>query len=320
MDNVKETVIDMRNNPYIRKKELDNNVSSFNFTRKAFYDGHWNEQTIKARGLFIDTLKNKVVCRGYPKFFRYEEQGIDDKYLKDNIKFPVSVYQKENGFLGLFAARNGVPVFATKSQLDGPYNQYFKVCMKACVSDKQLSRMKDYCENNNCTLLFEVVDMEDDPHIIEYGKPYNIFLLDAVKNSLKFEKLPYSELINLSYKFNVPVKKKITEINNFDSLSFIINEILINSKDKIEGYVLEDASGFMFKLKTPYYSLWKHMRSVAGSVMKYGCYHKASNFIPNSVKYQFYNWLLENKNNSDIQLLVSQNRIIDIRNRFLDIV
>ena len=35
-------------------------ISSFNFTRDAFYKGNWNKQTILARGLFIDTINNKI--------------------------------------------------------------------------------------------------------------------------------------------------------------------------------------------------------------------------------------------------------------------
>lgn len=78
MQNIKNFVSEIRNNPFVKEKELGDGISSFNFTRQAFYDGHWDEQTVKARGLFIDTVNNKVVCRGYPKFFRYGEQGIDE--------------------------------------------------------------------------------------------------------------------------------------------------------------------------------------------------------------------------------------------------
>ena len=62
----------MRQNKYVMEKQFGN-ISSFNFTREAFYDKHWDEQTIKARGLFINTHSGAVVARAYEKFFSPEE-------------------------------------------------------------------------------------------------------------------------------------------------------------------------------------------------------------------------------------------------------
>lgn len=321
MNTIKNLIYQMRQNPFIREKELGNGLSSFNFTRQAFYDGHWDEQTIKARGLFIDTVNNKVICRGYPKFFRYGEQGIDIEYLNKNIKFPVSVYKKENGFLGLFTSMNGEPLFATKSQIEGPYNEYFKNCMKKCLGDKTIELLRRYCEENDCTILFEVVDMINDPHIIEYEKPYNVFLLDIVKNDIEFSKLPYNELIEFGKGYKIEVKKRIySQIETILGLSYFVDRILYCSssidKQFIEGFVIEDSNGFMFKLKTPYYSFWKQMRGIAGSVVKYGDYKHLGRFKDNEEAIKFYEWMMKNKDNDEIKKLVSQNRIIEIRKLF----
>lgn len=330
MDSVKESVIDMRNNPYIREKELGDNISSFNFTRKAFYDGHWNEQTITARGLFVDTTQNKVICRGYPKFFRYEEQGIDKEFLKEKITFPVKVFQKENGFLGLFTSRNHKPIFATKSQTEGPYNNYFSECMRKSVSNAVIQKMADYCEKNDCTLLFEVIDMVNDPHIIEYEKSYNVVLLDAVQNDMSFSKISYSELKKLGKEFSVKVKTLSKILYNFDELFSFIDRNMeeqpfvyyldFDSNNKIEGYVIEDKNGYMFKLKTQYYSFWKFMRSVSGSTVKYGEYKHKGRFVGNEAAEKFYLWLLLHKNDKEIVEMVSKNQIIEIRKAFVNSV
>lgn len=321
MSTIKNLIYQMRQNPFIREKELGNGLSSFNFTRQAFYDGHWDEQTIKARGLFIDTVNNKVICRGYPKFFRYGEQGIDIEYLDKNIKFPVSVYKKENGFLGLFTSMNGEPLFATKSQIEGPYNEYFKNCMKKCLGGKTIELLRRYCEENNCTILFEVVDMINDPHIIEYEKPYNVFLLDIVKNDIEFSKLSYDELLEFGKEYKIEVKKRIySQIETILGLSYFVDCILYCSssidEQFIEGFVIEDSNGFMFKLKTPYYSFWKQMRGIAGSVVKYGDYKHLGRFTDNEEAIKFYEWMMKNKDNDEIKKLVSQNRIIEIRKLF----
>lgn len=323
MNEIKDLVIEMRNNRFIREKELGNGLSSFNFTRQAFYSAHWDEQTIKSRGLFIDTINNKIVCRGYPKFFRYGEQGIDSEYLEKNIKFPVSIYKKENGFLGLFASRNGQPLFATKSQIEGPYNDYFKNCMENCLGDLIIEQLRNYCEKNNCTILFEVVDMINDPHIIEYKRPYNVFLLDIVKNDIEFSKLSYEQLLKFGGKYRIQVKERCyASIKNMSSLSFFIDRVLYcapamaDDFQFIEGFVIEDNNGFMFKLKTLFYSFWKQMRGVAGSVIKYGDYKHIGRFSNNNEALEFYSWMMKNKGNPEIKKLVSQNKIIELRRLF----
>jgi tRNA splicing ligase len=58
---------DLRANEYVREKDLGDGVSSFNFTRQAFFKGIWDDQTIHARGLF--TKNGEVYARSYDKFF-----------------------------------------------------------------------------------------------------------------------------------------------------------------------------------------------------------------------------------------------------------
>lgn len=40
---------------------------------EAFYDRVWKSQTVKARGLYLDTAKGKVAARAYDKFFNIGE-------------------------------------------------------------------------------------------------------------------------------------------------------------------------------------------------------------------------------------------------------
>lgn len=90
-----------QNKRYIFEKQFGN-ISSFNFTRDAFYDKKWDEQTTKARGLFINTANGTVVARSYPKFFNINERAETRfNMLQYRFKFPVTAYVKENGFLGM---------------------------------------------------------------------------------------------------------------------------------------------------------------------------------------------------------------------------
>ena len=77
-------------------------VSSFNFSREAFYKKHWDEISTKARGLFINTKTNKIVARSYDKFFAVDERNETRiSNLQNTLKFPMTAYLKENGFLGM---------------------------------------------------------------------------------------------------------------------------------------------------------------------------------------------------------------------------
>ena len=120
-----EQIKRLRSSTLIKERSFGR-VSSFNFTKKAFFDSKWNELTTRARGLFIDTENGKIVARGYDKFFNLDEnQNNKRSVLKKKLAFPVHAYRKENGFLGLIYWEEEYHRirFATKSSLDGPYVQ-----------------------------------------------------------------------------------------------------------------------------------------------------------------------------------------------------
>lgn len=73
-------ILEMRNNPYIEEKRFGS-ISSFNFTRKAFEKRIWDDMTVKARGLYINIPKAKIVARSYDKFFSISEvcKGDENK-------------------------------------------------------------------------------------------------------------------------------------------------------------------------------------------------------------------------------------------------
>ena len=73
VETIEEAITYLRNNRFVQEKELGDGISSFNFTKEAFYKGNWNRQTVLARGLFIDTKNNKIMARSYEKFFKINE-------------------------------------------------------------------------------------------------------------------------------------------------------------------------------------------------------------------------------------------------------
>ena len=269
----------MRRNKYIQEKTFGN-ISSFNFTKNAFYDKIWNEQTVVARGLYIDTEKMKVMCRGFSKFFNINERP-ETKFdmLQYTLQFPVTCYVKENGFLGLvsYDEYKDDLFITTKSNPEGEYASWLRTMIETKFSKDTILKIKEHCKNDNVTYLFECVDIVNDPHIIDYSES-ELYLLAIVKNEIDFNQYNYDYIVNTANNLGIKVKEKAFEIKDWSEFFDWYNEVTqegyeYNGKN-IEGFVIEDSAGFMTKLKLQYYNFWKYMRSVAHETLRKGYINK----------------------------------------------
>lgn len=254
----------------IIKKDLGNNIYSYNFSRNVFYKDLWNDLTCKARGLFINKTDNTIIARSYDKFF----------YISDinTFHYPVRAFVKENGFLGILSwdVQNDKPFIASKTTNIGKHVEIFEKRLKELVKDKnyltqRLANWNDLCDflrMNNVSMVFEVVDIIDDPHIISYNSSSAV-LLDIIYNDFNFHKYTYKELQDIAHTFDIPCKYLCKTLNNKEELSKWLEEITSPTyRNELEGYVLEDSSGFMCKVKTPFYNLWKRARSLRDYIVR----------------------------------------------------
>ncbi len=314
-ERVYDLVNNLRNNKYIIEKELDNNISSFNFTKEAFYNRVWNNMTTKARGLFIDTNNYLVVARSYDKFFNMDERE-EVKYdkLLDKIAYPVSFYMKYNGFLGILSVYNDELIFGTKSLLSGEYSDYFKNIFYKIYTNKQIDSIKKRLIDNNSSLVFEVIDSINDKHIIEY-KEDNLVLLDEIVNSIDYKKIEYSELEKFAKKNKVDIKKLVYTSNTKEEFVDIIDKISDEdykyNRKYVEGFVLEDNSGFMIKKKTEYYKRWKTIRTKMETALKTNKYNIKTN---DDLEKDFIKYIEDKYKDKEID--IKSINIIDERNNF----
>lgn len=310
-------VSELQNNKYIKEKKFGN-ISSFNFTRKAFNKRYWDEQTTKARGLYINTHTNKIVARSYDKFFNVGERPDTlINTLQNKLSFPVAAYQKENGFIGIvgYDEESDELVVTSKSSITGDHAGYFKSILYSNIND--IDALKEYIKMHNESLLFECIDPIRDPHIIEYSA-CKVVLLDIVKNKKRFEKLDYSSVVKLATNLGIQCKEKTYTLNTWDEFMEWYAEITEPEyrycNNAIEGFVIEDANGFMNKIKLDYYNYWKWMRIVADATLRNGSCKK-ENMISNPTELKFYHWLKElyqRKNNGEI----FETDIISLRNMY----
>ena len=316
----------MRASKYIGEKSFGN-ISSFNFTRGAFQDKVWDGMTTKARGLYIDTEHEQVVARGYEKFFNYGEMEFTKpEALARNLKFPVEAYVKENGFLGIVSTDNdGELIFTSKSTMGGDHAIMVKENLYNIYGATAIEKMREYANQYHVTFVFEIIDRERDPHIIQYNNNYAI-LLDIINNSMKFNKLPYGSLkyvakdIGLEYKQHYKTLNNVKELNAFIDKAtdpkFRLKTDRIDD-DCIEGFVFEDANGFMFKLKVAYYNDWKMLRSVANKIFRSGNINFTGALQSIESNY-FYGWCRDKFNSLDKQgrWAYSKRDIISLRDEF----
>lgn len=305
----------LRNHDLIKESVLEDNISSFNFTRKAFTDKKWDDINIKARGLFINTNTKEIVSRSYNKFFNIGERSFTKvSSLADNLVFPVSVYNKANGYLGTVGYNNETDnlVFTSKSQTSGSHAEWLKDLFYKTFSDIDVMFIAYYLKEHNVSLVFEVVLPEEDPHIIEYKEPH-LVLLDIVKRSVVYDKMPYSRVRMFGLAVGVETKKLVEKFDNWLDFYKWYRDTSENWMIKEEGYVIEDSEGFMTKMKLPYYNFWKQMRGVKDKIAKKhedsikgaSLYTPLHNYVFSWMKEQDRTWLKETN-------------IIEIRNKFLE--
>ena len=314
-DENENIIKDLESSSLVHKKDLGDGTSSYNFTREAFWSAKWDKLTTTARGLFIDNETNEVVARSYPKFFAIDERPETEmRNLEKTLKFPVSLYRKENGYLGILSIRNGEFYICSKSTNKGDYAGWFKELLYKSV--KKLDELKKYLLQNNVSMIFEVIDVEHDPHIIEYLES-KIVLLDIVKNDFSDTFLPYNKLCEVADRFEIENKHWFMNVYNIKELNDTINginELNLNT----EGFVGVDENGFMFKYKTPYYKFWKYIRGLRDKILMG---KKLPELDANAFKVvQFMEdlhnkGLLENMSIPEIRWEFNKNNSIDIKNK-----
>ena len=288
-------VYQMRESKYIQEKKFDN-ISSFNFTPQAFYDKVWNEQTVKARGLYVDTELMEIKIRSFNKFYNINEREETKlENLPNKLQFPVTAYVKENGYLGLIGYNNKTDdlFITTKSNPDAEYAQWFKEIFFNNTTEEIREQIKQYIKDNKVTFVFECVDMERDPHIIEYSKT-QLFLLDIIYNTIEFNKYNYEDMCVVADKFNLQHKEKAFVLNTwqefYDWYMNITSEDYLYNNRHIEGFVVEDDNGYMIKVKLAYYNFWKFMRSIAHETIRKG-YCERTSALTNKTANLFYGWI-----------------------------
>jgi len=310
---VEELLELLEGSDYIKAKNVCDNIYSYNFTKEAFNKKVWDELIVKARGLFINKETKKIVSRSYDKFFNIQErEETKINALAEGLVFPVKVYSKPNGYLGIigYDEESDSLIVSSKSDAQKAHADYFNHIIVRKMSPETLAYLKEYIKLNNVSVTFEVIAPVFDPHIIEY-KEDDLILLDIVDRTVQFNKKPYEDVKNLAKALQVKHKEHIVTHNDWVSFYNWYKSVLDDNTIEDEGFVIEDSKGFMTKLKLPYYNFWKQMRMYKDMI----CAKNDYKILGSKLYTPMHNRVLSWMRSKDVNYL-KDNSIITIRNDF----
>lgn len=254
---VEQLVRVFRASKWVKEKKFGN-ISSFNFTKEAFHSEVWNDILVKARGMFINTKTNRIVARGFDKFFNIDfDSDEPDEYKPtlDMFEEPFCVTEKEDGFLGILGQDEGKLLFCSKSMLgeDGEHSKLFEEMLRPLIRDEET--LVKYLQDKNVSILFEVVNTEKDPHVIKYAKKF-VMLLAIVYNEISYrkhcvEENEVSDLFKTYFVDRFKFKSVHTEYTRKSDIA------KLKDISDTEGFVITDNNGKMFKVKTDHYQICK---------------------------------------------------------------
>ena len=266
-----EDVNRIMRSPLVNVKKCEPNLYSINFKDKVFYDKIWNSETIKARGLFVDRETGDVKLRSYNKFFNLYENEYSSLEKISRLKYPLEIYEKMNGYLGILSVIDGELVFASKSNTTGDYAKLFKEVFETVVKEETRQQLLDVLQRENASATFEVITPKD-PHIVDYGDRVELHLLDFIPNKLALngENKDVEFSRRLKDEFNgytgFYISYPIGLLESFEAFKEYIQE---HKKDTgREGFVFVDNEGYMVKYKIPWYNTWKRRRWLLFSYLK----------------------------------------------------
>lgn len=237
----------------IKHVELEDGIVAHNFTREAFRKGIWNNMTTHARGLF--TKDDKIIGRGFKKFF-YE--GQNEEASLENLVFPVRAYKKHNGFLAIAFIDEETGKVYIKSKGGGElHSNLAEEKVKECGMYKGLCKyLNDYPDTS---VLFEIVDPENDPHIVHYINSYVAPLTVIINDRDGRYDMDLLERFTVDY-----INHKVSsdpEFVAYDKDDLIKKKnVWMSCNPTEEGLVLYDSCGLMIKEKTDFYNKAKELR------------------------------------------------------------
>ena len=111
------------------------------------------------------------------------------------------------------------------------------------------------------------MDMENDQHIVYENNP--LALLDFIPNSLDLDGIDKDVELSETLKNKINLKSVVIAKNERVNSKEELDQFLQNMEEnELEGAVITDSNGFMWKFKTNFYRFWKTERNQLERVLR----------------------------------------------------
>lgn len=281
----------LRRNLYIKEKKLGGDLVSYRHTNKIHNNQEkWEiaKKGTAAGTIFLHTKKGIIVARGFNRFFNIGEMPETSwSALKESLVFPIDVFVKENGFLGLVSwdKQEQKLFISSKTVVRGDFARWFEGVLRKTVD---MEKLEEYVKEYDVTFAFEVIDVVNDPHIVEYQES-KVVLLDIIKNQEEECCVDYAALRSVAGKIGAKCKKLYVTLDNWREFVEFVDKA--KKIEGLEGFVTVDKNGYRLKIKTDWYLRWRRIRSLIAKKSE----DIKLDAIENKEMKEFLNWFITNR-------------------------
>lgn len=190
----------------------------YNYTKNVVYNREWDDVTTIARGLIIDSRDNSVAAISLPKFFNWQEYGVDVVIPEGK---PDVATIKEDGSLGISYYYMGELRWATRGSF---YSEHAAAAQE--MWDRNYSHIK---VPKNWTLIAEIIHPISE-NVVHYD--FEDLILLGIRNIETGEDYSYDHVLAWGTKVGMKVVEKAE--NDFELLKAQASKL----DSQHEGFVL----------------------------------------------------------------------------------
>jgi len=242
------------------KKHPEFDLWIYNYTPKTQYDWHWNEITIKCRGLILDN-DGCLVAKGFDKFFTLEQLEAANETDKIPSNEPFEIFDKVDGSLGIMYFWDDMHYIATRGSFESEMAHEANSWLR-----EQYGHIVFYPEY---TYMFEIIYPEN-RIVVDYGDERKLVLLGVYNNETGEEYSIYDEQFDYIEEQGLE-RAKMFKVDNWkDALS------VFDGMDNVEGVVVRfTESNYRVKMKIEWYN---HLSRMMQNFTKRGIWKMIRDF------------------------------------------
>ena len=211
----------------------------YNYSRHTQYDWHWNDITIRCRGLILDG-EGCLVAKGFDKFFTDDQLKSEnlDHLIPTDEKYTIS--NKLDGSLGIMYFVDKTPYIATR----GSFVSEMAITANGWLRD----RYNHIVFDDKYTYDFEIIYPEN-RIVVDYGAEQKLVLLGIMDNETLEERDIYDEEFAYIREQGIEFAEKY---DGFKDYKDIIAKF--DGDRSKEGFVVQfHPSNFRVKMKLEWY-------------------------------------------------------------------